>query len=89
MPRAKHVRRRWRLWRPIWARSATHRDVERSLLGPGALANDDVMVIPKTGRRERLRENLGALERPLSAAQLAELDRLFPAPPGARPLEMI
>jgi diketogulonate reductase-like aldo/keto reductase len=53
------------------------------------LANDDVMVIPKTGRRERLRENLGALERPLSAAQLAELDRLFPAPPGARPLEMI
>jgi diketogulonate reductase-like aldo/keto reductase len=46
------------------------------------LANDDVMVIPKTGRRERLRENLGALERPLSAAQLAELDRLFPAPPA-------
>jgi len=53
------------------------------------LAGDDVMVIPKTGRRERLRENLGALERPLTAAQLAELDRLFPAPAGARPLEMI
>ena len=53
------------------------------------LANDDVMVIPKTGRRERLRENLAALERPLSAAQITELDRLFPAPGGARPLEII
>jgi aldehyde reductase len=52
------------------------------------LANDDVIVIPKTGRRDRLRENLTALERPLDAAQLAELDRLFPAPAGARPLEM-
>ena len=53
------------------------------------LANDDVIVIPKTSRRERLRENLGALEHPLSAAQLAELDQLFPPPGGARPLEII
>jgi diketogulonate reductase-like aldo/keto reductase len=47
-----------------------------------------VIVIPKTGRRDRLRENLGALERPLTPAQLAELDRLFPPPKKARPLEM-
>ena len=53
------------------------------------LASDDVIVIPKTGRRERLRENLGALEHPLSPAQLAELDQLFPPPGGARPLEII
>ena len=53
------------------------------------LAKGDIIVIPKTGRRERLRENLGALERPLDAAQLAELDRLFPPPKRAQPLEML
>jgi aldehyde reductase len=53
------------------------------------LAADDVMVIPKTSRRERLRENVGALEHPLSPEQLAELDRLFPPPRGPRPLEML
>jgi diketogulonate reductase-like aldo/keto reductase len=53
------------------------------------LASDDVIVIPKCARRERLKENLGALDHALSAAQLAELDRLFPPPTGPRPLEML
>ena len=53
------------------------------------LAKDDVIVIPKTGRRERLKENLGALDRPLTVPQLAELDRLFPPPTGPRRLEML
>ncbi len=53
------------------------------------LAQDDVIVIPKTGRRERLIENLGALEHPLTAAQLAELDRLFPPPLTPSPIEML
>jgi diketogulonate reductase-like aldo/keto reductase len=53
------------------------------------LAHDDVIVIPKTGRRERLRENLGALDHRLSSAQLAELDGLFPPPAGAGALEML
>jgi diketogulonate reductase-like aldo/keto reductase len=53
------------------------------------LANDDVVVIPKTSHREHLRENLGALDFRLAKAQLAELDRLFPPPSGPRPLEMI
>ena len=53
------------------------------------LAKDDVIVIPKCGSRARLTENLGALEHPLSAAQLAELDRLFPPPYGPSPLEML
>jgi diketogulonate reductase-like aldo/keto reductase len=53
------------------------------------LANDDIIVIPKTGRSERLKENLGALSHPLTTAQLAELDRLFPPPTGPRPLEML
>ena len=53
------------------------------------LAKDDVLVIPKTSRRERLRENVGALERPLAASQIAELERLFPGPSGPTPLEML
>jgi diketogulonate reductase-like aldo/keto reductase len=53
------------------------------------LRADDVIVIPKTGRRERLKENLGALQKPLDAAALAELDRLYPPPKKAVPLEML
>ena len=53
------------------------------------LAQDDVIVIPKTGRRERLKENLGALDHVLSTAQLAELDGLFPPPAGATSLEIL
>ena len=53
------------------------------------LAHDDVIVIPKTGRRDRLKENFGALDHRLSQAQLAELDRLFPPPVGPSPLEML
>lgn len=53
------------------------------------LALSDMMVIPKTSRRERVRENAGALEIRLTEAQLAELDRLFPPPTGAQPLEML
>jgi diketogulonate reductase-like aldo/keto reductase len=53
------------------------------------LARDDVIVIPKTGRRERLQENLGALDRQLSTSQLAELDRLFPPPTSPQSLKML
>ena len=53
------------------------------------LVKDDLIVIPKTSRRERLRENVGALDCPLHAAQLAELDQLFPPPTGPRLLEML
>jgi diketogulonate reductase-like aldo/keto reductase len=53
------------------------------------LASDDVIVIPKTSNRKRLRENLAALEIRLTPAQLTELDQLFPPPKGPRPLEML
>jgi len=53
------------------------------------LAHEEVIVIPKTGRRVRLRENLGALNHAFDTAQLAELDRVFPPPKGLRPLEML
>jgi diketogulonate reductase-like aldo/keto reductase len=53
------------------------------------LKRDDVIVIPKTARRERLKENLRALDHPLTPAQVAELDQLFPPPSGPRALEML
>ena len=53
------------------------------------LANDDIIVIPKTGKRERLKENFGALEHPLTKEQLAELGRLFAPPHGPAPLQML
>jgi len=53
------------------------------------LKGDDIIVIPKTAKPERLKENLGALGIKLSQGQLAELDDIFPAPKGPRPLEML
>ncbi len=53
------------------------------------LAKDDVIVIPKTASVTRAAENLGALERPLDAVVLAELDALFPPPGRVIPLEML
>jgi diketogulonate reductase-like aldo/keto reductase len=53
------------------------------------LSHDDAIVIPKTGSRERLSENLDALNHSLTPQQLAELDRLFPPPKGSTPLEIL
>jgi diketogulonate reductase-like aldo/keto reductase len=53
------------------------------------LAKDDVLVIPKTSHRKRLKENLAALEMPLSKTQLGELDALFPPPSGPQGLDML
>ncbi len=53
------------------------------------LAKDDVIVIPKTSRPERLKENLHALERTLTPQQLTELGELFPPPTAPHPLDML
>ena len=53
------------------------------------LAKDDIIAIPKTASRERLKENFGAVDRPLTKEQLAELDRLFPPPNAPVSLEML
>jgi diketogulonate reductase-like aldo/keto reductase len=53
------------------------------------MAKGDIIAIPKTGRRERVKENLAALDLELSVDQLAELDRLFPPPKTPVPLEML
>jgi diketogulonate reductase-like aldo/keto reductase len=53
------------------------------------LSKGNVIVIPKTSRVERLKQNLGALKLSLTDAQTAELERLFPPPSGPRSLEML
>jgi len=53
------------------------------------LSRENVIAIPKTSRRERVKENAAAAEMKLSAEQLAELDRLFPPPTRVTPLEML
>jgi aldehyde reductase len=53
------------------------------------LKDDDVIVIPKSSRRDHLKENLGALDVQLDTAQLRELERAFPPPAGPGALEML
>ena len=53
------------------------------------LAADDIIAIPKTGHRDRLSENIRALDLTLTSEQLAELDKLFPPPRHAQALAML
>jgi diketogulonate reductase-like aldo/keto reductase len=53
------------------------------------LRQDGMIVIPKASRQEHVRENLGALDLKLTAADLADLDRAFPAPKGRTSLGML
>ena len=53
------------------------------------LAQENVMVIPKSSSVQRVEENAGAREVRLDKDQLLELDKLFPPPVGPRPLEML
>jgi diketogulonate reductase-like aldo/keto reductase len=53
------------------------------------LAQPGVVTIPKSMTRERVKENLGALDVKLSADVLAELDRAFPPPKRKQSLEML
>jgi diketogulonate reductase-like aldo/keto reductase len=53
------------------------------------LRQDAVIVIPKAGSVEHARENRAALDLRLTKDDLAELERAFPAPKAARPLEML
>jgi diketogulonate reductase-like aldo/keto reductase len=52
------------------------------------LARDDVIAIPKTSDRTRLRENVGALGVRLADAELSALDALFPPPDRKSALQM-
>ncbi len=53
------------------------------------LAQDGVIAIPKSGSRQRVEENAGALEHALTREQLVQLDGLFAPPDGPTPLAML
>lgn len=53
------------------------------------LAQPGVVTIPKSMTRDRVKENLGALDVKLSADVLAELDRAFPPPKSKQSLQML
>ncbi len=53
------------------------------------LAKDDMIVIPKCSSPARVEENAAAREIQLTAAQLAELDKIFPPLKGPCGLEML
>ncbi|MEQ8479590.1 MAG: aldo/keto reductase [Hoeflea sp.] len=53
------------------------------------LSREGVIPIPKSSNPERVRENRAAADIKLTGAQLAELDRMFPPPSSAQPLQMI
>ena len=53
------------------------------------LSRPGVATIPKSASRERVKENLGALDLTLSKETLAALDKAFPPPKGKQSLEML
>jgi diketogulonate reductase-like aldo/keto reductase len=53
------------------------------------LAQPGVVTIPKSSTRERVKENLGAVDIKLSPQILAELDKAFPPPKGKQSLQML
>ena len=71
----------------VWARRCGMTPAQVALAW--LLTRDNVIAIPKSADRGRLKENAAALSHRLSAAQLADLDSLFPPPAGPRALEML
>ena len=53
------------------------------------LRREDVIAIPKAGTTAHVRDNRAALDLVLDDEILARLDRAFPPPRTARPLEML
>jgi diketogulonate reductase-like aldo/keto reductase len=53
------------------------------------LKHDGLIVIPRSGKTEHVRENRAALDLELTGQDLAELDHAFPPPAEARPPAML
>ena len=79
----------------LLSEAALRRIAERRGVSPAQVAlawlllQDGVIVIPKAGRAQHLRENRAAADLSLSPDDLAALDRAFPPPAGPRPLELL
>ena len=69
---------------------AAERGVSTARVALAWLARQDgIIVIPKAADPAHVRDNRAALDLDLSADELAALDRAFPAPKRAKPLEML
>ena len=74
---------------PVLAEIAARHDASPAQVALAWLLHQrDTVVIPKSARVERVRENLGALELSLGEQDLLELDAAFPAPGQAVRLGM-
>jgi diketogulonate reductase-like aldo/keto reductase len=78
------------LTKPALTQLAARRGVTPAQLAIAWLLHQEgVVVIPKAGSQEHVRENAAALDIELSAELLGDLDRAFPPPAGKRPLAML
>lgn len=69
--------------------AARHRATPAQIALAWLLRQQDVLVIPKASSEAHVRDNHAALGIALTADDLAALDRAFPPPRKARPLEML
>lgn len=75
---------------PVLRKIAARRGVTPARMALAwVLREPDVIVIPKAANEAHVRDNYAALALELEAADLAELERSFPAPLGPTPLAMI
>jgi len=66
-----------------------HRATPAQIAVAWVLRQRDIMVVPKSGTLEHVRENRAALDIELTEQDLGELNRAFPPPKGPRPLELL
>ena len=69
--------------------AARHEATVAQVMLAWCLRHPTVFAVPKTSRVEAIRENASAASLVLNAADLAEIDRDFPSPGQAKPLEML
>jgi len=69
--------------------AAAHRATPAQVALAWVIRQDGVVAIPRTGSPAHVRENAGALGIHLSPRDLEAIDRAFPPPARARPLEML
>jgi diketogulonate reductase-like aldo/keto reductase len=75
--------------RVLTAVAIRHRATPAQVALAWVLRQRDMMVIPKSGTLDHVRENRAALDLALTEQDLAELDRAFPPPKSQRPLELL
>jgi diketogulonate reductase-like aldo/keto reductase len=69
--------------------AARHQATVGQVMLAWCLRHKTVFAVPKTSRLEGVRENAAAGDLVLTTSDLAEIDRDFPPPSRAKPLEML